>query len=545
MGPRDWRRRRRAAAEVRRVAAEEFGWERLRAGQAEAMASLLNGHDVLLVMPTGGGKSAAYQVPALLLDGPTVVISPLIALQRDQLLALRERGERTKAYAVSSAVSAQEREEAWAAVAAGEAEFLFLAPEQLANPEVLDRVRALRPSLVAVDEAHAVSAWGHDFRPDYLRLGEFLDALGRPRVVALTATASPPVRAEIVQRLRLHDPVVIVRGFARPNIDLEVVRSRSQEDQRDAVLLRAASEAKPAIVYTATRRDCEEYAAGLGELGLHSAAYHGGMRTSERDDVQRRFMAGELDVIVATNAFGMGIDKPDIRTVIHAAVPDSPDSYYQEIGRAGRDGAPSRAVAFYRPEDLGLRRFFSSSPPALDDVEKVVQALGDAGPAHADRKALARQTGLGPRVLGRVLNLLGDLPPGAGGRPAPQDAAARAVELAEARRTVEQSRIEMVRGYCETTDCRRRFLLAYFGEELPEPCGSCDTCRSGTAAEQMPPDRTPFPLQSRVRHDRFGEGTVMAYEADPDRVTVLFEQAGYRTLALDAVCGTGLLEAAG
>ncbi len=251
--------REQALAEVERVAREVFGYEELRPGQAEAMAGLLAGSDVLLVIPTGAGKSAVYQVPALVLDGPTPVISPLIALQRDQVRGLLAHGFRTRAYAVSSAMSARERAEAWAAVAAGEAEFLFLAREQLANEHVLERVRQLRPTIVAVDEAHTVSSWGHDFHPDYLRLGAFIDALDHPRVIALTATAALPVRVDIVQRLRMRDPEVIVRGFARPNIELTVVRARSEAEKREAVVLRAAAEAKPGLVYASTRREAEEY----------------------------------------------------------------------------------------------------------------------------------------------------------------------------------------------------------------------------------------------------------------------------------------------
>lgn len=543
MGGADRAGRERTVAEVERVAREVFGYEELREGQAEAMASLVEGHDVLLVMPTGSGKSAVYQVPAVLLHGATVVISPLIALQRDQVEALREYGEQTMAYAVSSAVRGNERTRAWQAVAAGEAEFLFLAPEQLANPATLEKVRALRPSVVAVDEAHAVSAWGHDFRPDYLRLGEFIDALGHPRVVALTATAAPPVRGEIVERLHLRDVEVIVRGFARSNIAIEVVRVLTDAEKRDAVLLRASSEAKPAIVYTATRKETEEYTEAIADLGLRCAAYHGGMRATDRDEVQRRFMGDELDVIVATSAFGLGIDKPDIRTVIHATVPDSPDSYYQEIGRAGRDGRACLAVLYFRPEDLGLRRFFVSSIPKDGEVEKVARALGDREPAEADRRALARSTDLGPRTVGRIVNLLDEVEPT--GRADPHEAADRAVEIAESRRTLERSRIEMMRGFCETRRCRRQFLLAYFGEELPQPCGNCDTCRAGTAKEVPAVSDVPYPLRSRVRHGKFGDGIVMGYEGDPDRVTVLFDEAGYRTLALDAVREHRLLEPVG
>jgi ATP-dependent DNA helicase RecQ len=472
------------------------------------------------------------------------VISPLIALQRDQVDGLLEHGDdRTKAYAVSSAVSARERQEAWDAVESGEAEFLFLAPEQLANEDVLERVKALRPSIVAVDEAHAVSAWGHDFRPDYLRLGELIDAIGHPRVIALTATASPPVRDDIVRRLHLRDAEVIVRGFARPNIFLEVVRILSDRDKREAVLLRAMSEAKPCIVYTGTRKDAEDYAAGIAELGLAAAAYHGGMRARDRDDVQRRFLCDELDVIVATSAFGMGIDKPGVRTVIHATVPDSPDSYYQEVGRAGRDGEPSHAVLYYREEDLGLRRFFAGGIPAADDLAHVAGArrnLADGRSDAAVRRELAEATGFGPRKLGRLLNLLDE----AEGLDDPRAAAERAVEVAESRRKLEESRIEMMRGFAETTGCRRQFLMSYFGEHLPDPCGSCDTCVAGTAEAGTRPADAPYDLQSRVRHPEFGAGVVMGYDTDPDTVTVLFEESGYRTLALKAVQANDLLRPA-
>jgi ATP-dependent DNA helicase RecQ len=239
----------------------------------------------------------------------------------------------------------------------------------------------------------------------------------------------------------------------------------------------------------------------------------------------------------------MGIDKPDIRTVVHATVPDSPDSYYQEVGRAGRDGAPSVAVLFYRPEDLGLRKFFTAGAPDEEQVTEVARAIDATGadPTDRDDRAeLAEGTGLGPRKLARIVNLLDEVEDDR--RDDPDDTAARAVELAAAQRTVERSRLEMMRGYAETTGCRRQFLLTYFGEELPEPCGHCDTCRSGTAREVPDVEDPPFPVQARVRHRQFGEGVVMGYEGDPERVTVLFDESGYRTLALAAVRRGGLLE---
>jgi ATP-dependent DNA helicase RecQ len=539
--------------DVRRTAREVFGYESLRPGQAEAIRALLDGHDVLLVLPTGAGKSAVYQLPGVELDGPTLVVSPLIALQRDQVRSLLEVGdEDVSARALSSAVPEKERRATLEAAARGELEFLFLAPEQLANEEVLDAVRAARPSLVAVDEAHCLSVWGHDFRPEYLRLGERIDTLDpRPRVIALTATASPPVRDDIVRRLHLRDAAVIVRGFGRSNLELAVERALTEADKDRAVLDRAQAEAERAaeaaragagpggngIVYVATRRRTTELAEALTGRGLRSAAYHGGMRRAERDEAQHRFTTGEVDVVVATSAFGMGIDKPDVRFVLHADVPDSPDSYYQEVGRAGRDGQDAAAVLFYRPEDLGLRRFFAGGTPKREDLLEVAGALPRDGRSRAARRA---PSGL-PRRLARLRSLVEDARALAGDAARPAAVADAAVALAEERRRMDDSRVEMMRGYAETSQCRLQYLLAYLGEDLDAPCGRCDTCRDGTAAEHdVDAADRPFAVGAGVRHREFGPGTVMGYEAD-DRVTVLFEAHGYRTLAL-AVVEHGLLE---
>lgn len=533
-------------ADVRDTAREVFGYRDLRPGQREAITALLDGRDVLLVLPTGAGKSAVYQLPGLELPGPTLVVSPLIALQQDQVRSLLELGDDdARAAAVSSAVPAAERRAALEAAAAGELEFLFLSPEQLANEEVLEAVRAARPSLVAVDEAHCVSTWGHDFRPEYLRVGERLDTLDpRPRVLALTATASPPVREDVAERLHLRDAAVIVRGFARPGIALEVVRAVEAADKDRAVVERVRAEAEHGvgIVYVGTRRRTTEVADALAEAGLRTAAYHGGLRRAERDEAQRRFTDDEVDVVVATSAFGMGIDKPDVRFVVHADVPGSPDSYYQEVGRAGRDGEPAVAVLFYRPEDLGLQRYFAVGVPDRDDLREVARALGRGGPDDQASSAPGGRARL-PRRLARLRALVEDARALAGEDARPAAVADVAHELAEARRRVDDSRLQMMRAYAETPQCRRQFLLAYLGEELPEPCGRCDTCWAGTAEERAADDAsTPWSTGTTVRHPEFGEGTVMGYEGD-DRVTVLFETHGYRTLSLDAVTDQGLLTA--
>ena len=524
-----------AAATLRRTARDAFGWKTLRPGQLETMTSVLSGRDTLLVMPTGAGKSACYQVPALLLDGPTVVVSPLLALQRDQVLDLLGHG----AFAANSTQSTATVDEGWDAVDAGDIEFVFLSPEQLAKPDVVERLIEAKPSLFVVDEAHCVSSWGHDFRPDYLRIGDVIDRLGHPVTLALTATAAPPVRDEIVARLHMNDALQVVRGFDRPNLHLEVVNARSAEAKEEAVVLRAAGEAKPGIVYAATRRQAEAYAASLAELGLRACCYHAGMRAKAREEVHSQFLADELDVVVATTAFGMGIDKPNVRFVIHADVADSLDAYYQEIGRAGRDGDPAAAVLFYRQEDLGLRRFFSSStadPVVLQRVAKLV----DMHDGPIEVTALREAAKLPATRLTAAINLLeevGAVQVVGGGRiattedaPAPPQAAEDALAVAEARKKVETSRVEMVRGYAETPGCRRQFLLAYFGEEHPGGCGNCDRCDAGVTEVDA---GTAWQVNDKVTHETWGDGVVMRCE--PDRVTVLFESVGYKTVKLDAV----------
>ncbi|GLP65146.1 ATP-dependent DNA helicase RecQ [Streptomyces sp. TUS-ST3] len=545
-----------------RTAADVFGWHELRPGQQAAMEAVVRGRDTLAVMPTGAGKSAVYQVPGLLLTGPTVVVSPLIALQRDQIAGLLSHDDAPDAVAVNSSQAAGEVTAAWEAVRHGDAEFLFLSPEQLAKDDVIERLAEAAPSLFVVDEAQCVAAWGHDFRPDYLRLAQAVQRVGRPPVLALTATAAPPVREEIVERLGMDDPVLVVAGFDRPNIALEVCRFLDDGDKRRVVVERAASEPKPGLVYTATRRDSEAYADDLAALGLSAAAYHAGLTAGERSRVHDAFLAGGIDVVVATSAFGMGIDKEDVRFVLHASVPGSLDAYYQEIGRAGRDGGPAVAVLHYRPQDSGLQRLFASRAPDEETLGAVAEHIHEhGGPVEPD--AIGEETGLSRRRVTAAVNLLEQAGAvhteddgrvrAAEGKTA-EDGAARAAAEAASRRRLEESRLAMMLRYAEATGCRRRFLLGYFGEPYDAPCGACDLCAShapgdtvvegvGDASDEpSPPAATDsWPSGTRVRHTEWGEGTVMSEEGD--RITVLFESMGYRTLSLTALAGKGLLAA--
>ncbi|BBY16175.1 RecQ family ATP-dependent DNA helicase [Mycolicibacterium litorale] len=535
------------AAELSRTAQRVFGWDELHPEQLEAMEAILAGRDVVAVLPTGSGKSAIYQVPAVLLEGATVVVSPLIALQQDQIAGLADT-RAPEAVAIHSQQRSSVTADNWDAVRSHEAEYIFVSPEQLANDAVVSRLTEAAVSLIVVDEAHCVSAWGHDFRPDYLRLGEAFAQFGKGApVVALTATASVVVRREIVERLRLRDPLMVVGNFDRPNLTLEVQQFVRDTDKRAAVVETVADLTGPGLLYTATRKDAERYAESLTERGVRAAVYHAGLAAAERESVHERFRDDELEVVVATSAFGMGIDKPNVRFVVHASVPDSLDSFYQQIGRAGRDGEHALALLFYRAEDLGLARFFTTHRPDADLIKAVYKALDTDKPKPM--KKLRAQLDLRGRRLTNAINLLeqgeavrstrkGFLSNGI----RPRDAVTAATEVVEARERVDRSRVEMMRGYAESRDCRRQFLLSYFGQPLHGPCGNCDRCRDADTTADTGTDtgeQAAIPVDTAVSHKEWGSGVVIG--GDTDRITVLFEDYGYRTLAMSAVNENNLL----
>lgn len=537
---------------VRRIARERFGYAQMRPGQEEVLQHVLAGHDILCVMPTGAGKSAIYQLAALLIDGPTVIVSPLIALQKDQREAIEEMGLADVAV-VNSTVRVSDRREAFEKLEDEELEFLFLAPEQFGNEATLKQVLDNRPSLFVVDEAHCVSEWGHDFRPDYAQLGPVIEALDHPVVLALTATASPLVRQNIIDRLGMRDPRVVVMGFDRPNIWLGVEKCADEAVKLRVLTARVKDWPRPMIIYVATHRHAEEIAAILREDGHRAAFYHGGMNKTQRHETQDQFMTGELDIVIATNAFGMGVDKADVRTVIHYDVPESLDAYYQEVGRAGRDGEEAHALLLYRPEDLGIRRAMAARGKlSEEDVAEVAEVVLSRR-SLVEPKEIAELTELGVNKVKKALSRLEEvgavklLPGGAAERverrvsveEAAEDAAAEQDRFVQYRK----GRVEMIRDFAETTDCRRRYLLNYFGERMDEPCGNCDNCESGLSErtqKEQAEEKLPFALKSRVMHKKLGEGTVMRYEGN--KVIVLFPEAGYKELVTRYVIEKKLLK---
>ncbi len=471
-------------AAIEKTARETLDLENLWPGQEEAVRSILEGHDTLVVRPTRSGKSAIYQIAGLMLSGSTVVVSPLIALQKDQVDSINEQ-DAAEAAVVNSTQNVSENREVFERLTEGDLEYIFLAPEQLRKPETVEQLRAAEISLFVVDEAHCISEWGHDFRPDYLDLGRVIEELGHPPVLAMTATAGPEVREEIVTRLGMRNAKLFVHGFDRPNIFLRVDQFPTEAEKLEALVRRVNWADRPGIVYVGTRRNAEQIVRALNDQGVRALFYHAGLKAKDREQIQERFMANDVEVIVATNAFGMGVNKPDVRFVYHFDVSDSLDAYYQEIGRGGRDGEPAEAILFYRPENIGLRKFQAGAGKLeADKIERVVNAIAQQdGPVSQEE--LAEQANLSRRKLTTALKRLEDvnavekLPTGDVQLSEERNAFEAVQEAAneqDRHKQQERNRLLQMQAYADLSTCRREFLLRYFGDQFEGPCNQCDNC---------------------------------------------------------------------
>jgi ATP-dependent DNA helicase RecQ len=487
---------------------EYFGFPAFRPGQREACEAALAGRDVLVVMPTGSGKSLCYQLPALLRDDLTIVVSPLVALMQDQVEALYARGLSDRVALVNAQQNSEANFAAVDAAAAGRLRLLYVAPERFSSPGFVQRIREARVGLFVVDEAHCVSQWGHDFRPDYFRLADAARYLGAQSIVASTATATPRVAADVVRRLGLREPLRVATGFDRPNLSFAVARPAPHEKHTLLVESLRLPDALPAIVYAGTRAGSEELASTLSrELGEPALAYHAGLDRRDRAEVQASFMADGARIIVATNAFGMGVDKANVRTVVHASVPASLEAYYQEAGRAGRDGEPARALLLAENRDKALHVHFIKRDELGPELPRVLfdrlAAVADGdGRYELGAAELARMTGtnsdqlaalLGHLASAGVLEPLPSAPDRVAGRLAGAfdrltDARCQASMGEAARARWRQYR--EIWAYVEDETCRRRAILRHFGDRAePEPSGPCcDVCDIGLVPDLPEPD---------------------------------------------------------
>jgi ATP-dependent DNA helicase RecQ len=540
--------------ELLRGARKHFGVDRFRPGQLEIMRAALGGRDVIGLLPTGAGKSLCYQLPALSLPRPVLVVSPLIALMQDQ----HERLERAAVSSVrlNSTLSSREEVEALEGVRAGRYRVVYVTPERLESATWLEALGAAGASLFVVDEAHCVSQWGHDFRPAYLGLRDAAAALGRPPVMALTATATCDVLGDVAAQLGLRRPAVVRQGVERPNLFLEVHRTPNEAAKRAALARLLGEERGAALVYATTVREAEGLHAWLRERGERAGLYHGRLGAREREEAQARFMGGEDRVMVATSAFGMGVDKADIRLVAHYSFPESLETYYQEAGRAGRDGAPARAALLYRLEDKRVHTFFLGGKyPRRDESLAVLRAIESVRPRPAPVARLAEAAGVNERRAKVIVAQL--VGAGLAERTARGVRFARgadaggglegALRAYEERHDGDRAKLEAMMRYAQSTRCRMRTLRAYFGEPEGEDGGHCDNCRDRPAEaaprpapaevagpealwpEDEPSAEARVAAGDRVRHRRFGPGRVVRVD-EFGHVTVAFA-AGERTIA--------------
>jgi len=547
---------------IRRLLHTVFGIEHLRDGQQRVIDSVLDGRDTLAIMPTGSGKSLCYQISARILDGMTVVVSPLISLMKDQLEKLGELGIRAEQ--VNSSLSAEEERNALAAIAEGRCEIVFCTPERLVMPEFVDVLKAVNIALVVVDEAHCISQWGHDFRPAYLEMAGAIEALGRPPVLALTATATEDVVDDIGRQLNRPRMNVINTGIYRPNLQYAVVQVTNPDEKLQEALRLVRETAGTGIVYAATVKMAEEMHQVLLDAGETVTLYHGKLAASERKANQDLFMNDERRVMVATNAFGMGIDKPDTRFVIHLQIPANLEAYYQESGRAGRDGQDASCTLLFLQDDKRVQQFFLVKHyPTADEIRAVyeaVHALTENETATPDRVDDVAGELAGPH-LKVCLKLLKDakllrqnrklayLP----GSASPEDKLFAAMaEVYRQKQERDKEALEQMVSYAVSGFCRWKLLLDYFGDEVEgfEKCCRCDNCLNPPAAvltedidirddefgrepDADAPAGPAFDPGARVTVPKYGEGVVLSVAGD--QVHIEFPDGEQRAFLADFV----------
>ena len=483
---------------------EVFGFEDFLDGQETVIDEILSGRDGSVVMPTGGGKSLCYQLPALCRKGVTLVVSPLIALMKDQVDALEERG--VAVTLINSTLTWNEQKERLDGMKNGDYRLVYIAPERFRASSFMSALSDVKIEMVAIDEAHCLSQWGHDFRPDYMRLGKALEEMGRPQCVALTATATPIVREDIRGVLNLREPFESISGFERPNLSFTITPVEKVA-QKYGRLKKVLAENKTGIVYCATRKKVEEVAETIHSWGLKCIAYHGGMSDQEREDTQNAFISREADIAVATNAFGMGIDRSDVRFVVHFEIPGSVEAYYQEAGRAGRDGEASVCDLFFNYADTRTQEFFidgvNPGPGMIrdvyqfflneaDDAYEVHRTLDEIKDAIGAKNGMAVGAALGALIRGRWVERF-DVPGmrAKGTRLLKPDVLTRDLTLDEAaleeKERRDREKLEKMVQLCYANTCRQQWVLEYFGEIDAPVCGSCDVCRGEENSERRAP----------------------------------------------------------
>jgi ATP-dependent DNA helicase RecQ len=474
------------ASNARRVLAQRFKHANFRGGQLEVVLAALEAQDVLAVMPTGAGKSLTYQLPAIMQSGLTLVISPLIALMKDQVDALKAK--KISAAMLNSSQTPEEQTLILENLAS--LSMLYLAPERLRTPSLLKILKQIKITRLVIDEAHCVSSWGHDFRPDYLALGEFRKNLGNPPVTALTATATKHVQDDIVKVLEMNKTKRIVTGFDRTNLSYRVTKVPGESAKKEALQLLLERLPRPGLVYVGTRKEAEELSAFVTSLGIKCSHYHGAREAHERDAVQDAFMSGKLEVVIATNAFGMGVDKANVRFVIHYRLPGTVEAYYQEAGRAGRDGKNSRCVLLYDTQDANLQMFFiNNSIPSELELRRVWAYLhaarNDKNEVNLRSASLERNLEIPNSKFRVILSHLVqqdglELLPSASGMLhalVSENLPSFDMTALESLRRHRITLLEEMEGFAKENRCRRKMILEYFGEPgLDAPCGTCDVC---------------------------------------------------------------------